>query len=215
MYCKKVKHIVIICSLFFCSIVLQSQQDPVLGVATKKMNNTIYLGIETPITVAVEGVSCKDIKVEITKGTLTGNCGRYKVLVKGEVDTTVVKAFINNRLLAAKTFQLKKVADPKVYILGKTSGFIYKADLIENKTVKAYLKNFRFDLEFKVIGFDLSYKNEGQTVTLTSNSNTLTSEMITALDDLYRDQLIEFKNVRVIGPDEFERVIGSTSVRVR
>ena len=171
---------------------MYTQTNPLVVIANDDMND-VFIGVDNPITIVASGMPCEALRVEITNGTITGDCGRYKVFVKGEVDTTIIKAFSNNGLLATKTFKLKKLPDPKAYLLGKTSGFIYKKELVENHTMKAFFRDFRFEIEFEVIGFELTYKHNGQTLTHQSNSNTLTTEMMEALDDLYRDQLIEFK----------------------
>lgn len=147
--------------------------EPIQLALMDNRHNVLYLGIENPITVAVSGVSPRDIRVTAAEGSglrvrSTGQIGQYKLspskrTVKGTFAYLNITQISTNKLLARMAFRVKRIPDPVVVLTnGKTDGRIPAAEMRIQKGVIAKIPDFYFDASCRIQGFTLYYSKAGQ-----------------------------------------------------
>jgi hypothetical protein len=114
--------------------------------------------------------------------------------------------------MGKKEFRVKRVPPPIASFMGiEGEGKITTGKLKVAKGVLAKMKNFDFQLPFKVISFDMSISVGGLFVTEKSNNNRLTSNMKKYLKKAKRGQRIILENVRAKSPKtKAEKITGVT-----
>jgi hypothetical protein len=114
--------------------------------------------------------------------------------------------------MGKKEFRVKRVPPPIASFMGiDGEGKITTGKLKVAKGVLAKMKNFDFELRFKVISFDMSISVGGLFVTEKSNSNRLTDNMKKYLKKAKRGQRIILENVRAKSPKtKAEKITGVT-----
>jgi gliding motility-associated protein GldM len=193
--------------------------EPSATVAASKMN-VFYVGVPNPIQVSAPGVSLEDIKVVGAGGLsispLNVGKGEYKVTAK----TPTKSAFVtvqkkDGTTLGKSEFRVKTLPTPAASLLGMKEGMISKGQLKAASFLKAEMENFDFDLQVKVVSFDMSMSLKGDLRTVESKSQMLTTEMQTLLGRATKGTKIYFENVKAKMPDGSVRSLGSISFKVK
>lgn len=175
-----------------------------ITVAPTKMN-VLYKGLENPISISVAGVSSDKIIPEFTNGAIEQMpdgewiAKPLNLDYNGKNSKVKVYAMFDNekRLMGEMPFRVKKVPDPVAIVGGKSSGVISKENLTAQTGVFSELKDFDFDLNFVVTGFDIAVASSGGlTQTLTSNSYLFTSEQLRLLRTLNTGSKISIENIK-------------------
>jgi gliding motility-associated protein GldM len=192
---------------------------PSLVVSPIKMN-VLYRGIDNPVAVSVPGISQDALRPTISTGSLirqsdgtyiargmTGN--KAVVNVTAEIDG-------KSKAMGSFEFRVKSVPDPVAKFAGKTSSdnSAKKSDLTAALGVIAELKDFEFDLNYPIKSFDLTVIMGGDVKTLSSNSNRLTEDQRSLLNQVRRNQTVIIENIKASAPDGSTRSLGSINLRV-
>lgn len=135
--------------------------QPSATIAATKMN-VMYSGLENPISISAPGYTPDEINVRVTGGTLktiNKTKGEYEIVptnVKEEVHiyATVVKDG-KSTTLCDKPYRVKPVPDPIATIGGKV-GEISKTDILAAGKLEATMKDFDFDVSYKVLSYRYS-----------------------------------------------------------
>ncbi|NOQ24069.1 MAG: hypothetical protein GQ564_01795 [Bacteroidales bacterium] len=184
--------------------------DGVTAIALTKMN-VLYVGADNPVKIAVSGFECSEISSSITNGSIrkVGVNGDYIINPK-RVGTSLVSVKANGIVVQKTEFRVKGIPDPVAMVAGKKGGEIKKNVMLEQKEVIAYMQNFDFDLNFEVVGFNLSTTDDkGYTIESKSNSNKITEKQIEILKNAPIGNRINFEDIKAIGPDGSIRKIPS------
>lgn len=130
-----------------------------VSVAADKMN-VLYIGVENPLTIAVEGISNKKIQVNCDdlelrkKGNgqyiaLASKPGKVKINVSGE-------GFAEK----AMEFRVKRLPDPTAVLTNSDTGSRYNGkfspeDFKKCKGVDVFIPNFPFDVKMEIQSYNL------------------------------------------------------------
>lgn len=135
----------------------------VVAIEATKMN-VFYIGVDNPITVAVPGYSCDDIKVRLSNGTgeliPLGEC-QYNVHVT-QPGIISVEVFGTDhgreKQLGVKTYRVKRIPDPVPGFDGQESAVVSQTDLekVFGRELKAIMVNFDFDAQCDVVRFTVA-----------------------------------------------------------
>jgi gliding motility-associated protein GldM len=181
---------------------------PSVTISPTKMN-VFYLGIANPIKVSVPGVASENLVVTFSNGRIEKSGEDYlvypaKVDVLNKFTTISVTATMNGekRSMGSMPFRVKEVPDPIALVGGKNGGNLRKEELMAEQGIFAELKDFDFDLKFRVTQFDVNVSGAGGYIKIyKSVSNKFTDEQKTQFSNLTPGSLIYIENIMAKGDD--------------
>ncbi|HDJ33179.1 MAG TPA: gliding motility protein GldM [Bacteroidetes bacterium] len=190
-----------------------------LVVSPTKMN-VLYSGLDNPVDISVPGVAEDKIRVSLSRGTIRkisgssyiirpGRAGKPDVIVNVIADVDGVQ-----RRMPPKPFRVKNVPDPVAQVAGRERGDISKAELMAQAGIFAVMKDFDFELSFRITGFKISINDRGYTVEEESNSNRITEAQRQLLDRLRRGDQVVFQDIKAVGPDGNTRPLPPVVLKV-
>jgi gliding motility-associated protein GldM len=180
--------------------------------------NIMYAGIENPIDVSVPSVRPDRIKVKTNgTGTVTKSRvqnARTKEFFPGEwaVNPTVEPGNIVQVIVTGedengkptsyppKNFRVRNVPLAIAEFGGKSSGPISKGTATAMDEIFAVLKDFEFDLQYKVTGFTMNFPGNFGTVPKTSASSKLTAEQKSNVAKMTRGQKLIIEEITARNP---------------
>lgn len=132
---------------------------PAAVVSPDKMN-VFYVGVDNPVSISVPGVPLDKVRPSISGGTITGSNGKYVVRQEkpGKVTVTVNAEVSGKQMnMGASEFRVKYVPNPTATVGGVDPGSVSSANFKAQAGLIAVLKDFDFDLKFKVTKFRMIY----------------------------------------------------------
>lgn len=111
-------------------------------------------------------------------------------------------------------FRVKEVPPPVATIGGLNGGTLRKEDLLAEDGIFAELKDFDFDLKFKVTQFDISFTGT-YVKTTSSKTNRLTDEQKSFLSKLTQGSTIYIDNIMAKGDDGTTRPLSPIGFKIR
>ena len=180
---------------------------PSATISPTKMN-VMYVGIANPIKVSVPGVASENLIVALNNGGRIEKAGDDYLAYPSKLDATgkntsiTVSAKFGGeiRSMGAMGFRVKEVPPPLATISGKNGGNLKKEDLLAEDGVFAELKDFDFDLKFKVTQFDVNVSGT-YVKTYSSKDNKFTSEQKDQFSKLSVGGIIYIDNIMAKGDD--------------
>ncbi len=154
---------------FFAALTLfaaRAQAQNAFALSADKMN-VLYVGIENPFSVAVEGIAAKDLELIDTAGIVqiqTGATAGKFLLTPQSSGITRLKIRHKNskKLLGEQEFRLKRIPDPIVRLSsGAGSSFGTGAANLQRGLV-AELPNFDFEAKCEIVSYTLFYIKRNQ-----------------------------------------------------
>ncbi len=192
--------------------------DPSLVVSPTRMN-VFYQGLENPVEISIPGVPADQVTARINNGTIRRVSGT-NYIVSPETTTrdavVSVTATINGetRSLGSRDFRVRSVPDPVAAVGGRKGGNINRELLAAQTGVVAEMEGFEFDLTFTVQSFTVSTVVGGFVRDARSNSNRITDEQRTIIQNARPNQRIWFDDIMAVGPDGSERRLPSLGFRI-
>lgn len=190
-------------------------------VSPTKMN-VLYVGVDNPISVSVPGVAPENVRPSLSGGTLSPDSkagkGNYIATVKGGKKATVsVSAELGGsmRPMGKFDFRVKRVPDPEAYCAGQTDGLISKNKLAAAGAVIPKMKNFDFDLTFRVTSFEVTMNIGGDLLTTTANGNRFTDGMKSKIKALKSGSRVYIENIKAVGPDGIPRKLKPINFKIQ
>lgn len=190
-------------------------------VSPTKMNVLYILGdkMGNPVDISVPGVSKDKLSVSCNNGKILKKGGSWEVYpTKVGPAKISVSAEINGKRknMGAMEFRVKRVPDPVASLPGLSKqGKIKKNQMTANSTkLRAKMKDFDFDLKFRVTGFTLAATYKGNYVEKKTRGASLTSEMKELVRDLPKGSTIFITNISAKGPDGKPRQLGALPVKL-
>ena len=179
--------------------------------------NVLYAGIPNPLDIVIPSVRPDRIKVTGNGGTFTKQKvqnARTKEYFPGEwAVVPTVEPGKTVEIIASGVdengkptsyppvkFRVKPVPPPEAQFGGKSSGTIPKATAAAMNEVFAVLKDFDFDLQFKVTSFTMSFPGNFGTIPRNSSSSKLTPEQLAEVKKMTRGQKLIIENITARGP---------------
>ena len=195
---------------------------PSVTISPTKMN-VLYLGIANPIKVSVPGVASENLEISVANGKFEKNGDDFfvypaKLDALGKITSISVTAKLNgeSRPMGAMVFRVKEVPDPIATIGGKNGGNLKKEELLAEEGIFAELKDFDFDLKFKVTQFDVSFSGAtGYTKTDKSASNRFTPEQKDHFSKLTQGSVINIDNIMAKGDDGTNRPLAPIFFKIK
>ncbi len=188
--------------------------EPNAVISPTKMN-VFYAGVENPVEISVPGVNTADLKVSMSNVTSRKKGTEYLVKPEsgsiGKKSVITVSAEIDGSLkrMGSQEFRIKRVPDPVPVVAGMNGGKIRKNVLVAQSAVFAEMKDFDFELEYKVTRFTVSAIKNGYSVDETSKSNVFTEAQKELIKGMSRGQKVSIENIRAKGPDGSTRNLGT------
>lgn len=189
---------------------------PSLVVSATKMN-AMYRGLENPIEVSVAGVSPSDLNASCAGGTMTRSGAGYIVKpgAAKEINISVSSnAGGKSQSFGSKKFRVYDVPDPVVNVTGSNKGNITKTAL-NNFEVKAELKDFVFDVNFRVTAFTVSTTKNGFLVSEDIKGNKLNKNALDLMKGVGRNSRVYVESVKAVGPDGRERSLNGITLKMQ
>lgn len=194
--------------------------EPNLVISPTKMN-VFYYGIDNPVEISVPGIPSNKIRPTVLGGGAriskarkgyvvkpTKTSGKVKIAVMAEIDS-------KQKSMGSMEFRIKTIPEPKAKIMGKSSGTIAKALLINAPGVIAELEDFVFDLKFKVTKFTITITKGGYTSELNQKGSSFSSQQKDAIKGLKSGSKIIIENIEAKGPDGRTKPLSPIIFRVR
>lgn len=188
---------------------------PSLVVSPTKMN-VFYIGPENPVEISVPGVPSDKISASLlpsSHGSITKKTGGgYTVRVKQAGKCSIaVTAEINGKKqnMGSVEFRIKRVPDPVAQVLGMSGGDVDKARLQAAQTVDAKMKDFDFDLSFKVTSFTVSAQVGAYFLSETVKNNRINPQVKQNIfSKVSKGSKVYFEDIKAVGPDGKPRNLG-------
>jgi gliding motility-associated protein GldM len=195
---------------------------PTATISLTKMN-VLYQNIPNPITVSVPGVASENLEITFNNGRFekTGEGffvypSKLDATGKNTSITVMVKANGQSRLMGSFPYRVKEVPPPVATIGGKNGGAIKKEELLAEGGIFAELKDFDFDLKFRVTQFDISFSGSGGYVnTYSSKDNKFTNEQRTQFGKLTAGSIIYIDKIMARGDEGSTRELSPISFKIR
>jgi len=195
---------------------------PSVTISPTKMN-VLYMGIPNPIRVSVPGVASENLEVSVTNGRIDKSGEDYlvypsKLDITGKNTSIAVSANFNGqkRPMGSMVFRVKEVPPPLATVGGINGGTLRREDLMAESGIFAELKDFDFDLKFKVTQFDISLSGASGYVKLyKSTSNKFTPEQKDQFSKLTPGSLIYIDNIMASGDDGSNRPLSPISFKIK
>jgi len=199
--------------------------EPAINVSPDKMN-VFYIGPDNPVTVSVSGFAAKQVKPALSgvRGSIRPDArrpGGYIVTVQNPGDCFIsVQAEIspgNWKNMGKKPFRVKRTPPPTASFMKiEGEGSLTPGRLKAAQGVMAKMKNFDFELSYKVTSFDMAVDVGGGVYqTLKSKSNKLTPQMKKYLKKAKKGQRVLIENVKAKSPKTPEEKIPGVSIKVK
>jgi len=196
---------------------------PTATISPTKMN-VLYIGVDNPIDISVSGFADETVSANMFGGGgfLSKNgAGHYIARVKTtskEGATISVSAKDDegqSHPMGKMQFRIKNIPKPEASIGGKNGGAISKEQLAAQKFVKADLKDFAFDLQFNVTGFNVSAVIDGFEQEQSSSSSNITPAQLNIIKKVKKNGSVMFTNIKAKGPDGKTNTLNAVVFKVK
>jgi len=183
--------------------------------------NVLYIGIDNPISITVSGSKDSDVSaVMSSNGSVKRKANSWIATVTKQGKTTIdVYGVIDNekKLIGKQEFRAKRIPDPIPTLDGVEYGnSIKKARLVKHNAVLAKLKNFEFEVGFKIVSFDFLLKSGNDIKSVNGVKSTLFSKRVKdLLKSTKKKDVIFFQNIYAVGPDNKKRKINSIILTIK
>lgn len=174
---------------------------PTSVVSPTKMN-VFYYGVDNPIAVSVPGVDSKGVKISVSgaKSKAKGK-GEYIVDVNKGARTVKVSVNANGRNIGKPhEFRVKKVPNPVATISGKVQGTISKSLMLRTPGIRASLRDFPFDLKFKVTSFVVRINDGDYVSPIGVKGDLFTPEIKEKIRKVKPGTEVSFTSIKALGP---------------
>ena len=193
---------------------------PSLTVAATKMN-VFYIGVDNPVSISVPGIADASIVASISTGSLNraanGDGWTVRVPTGANKATITVSAKYEGeqRSMGSAEFRVKKVPDPVAEIAGQVEGLIEKNTLNAAGAIIPVMKDFEFELYFKVTSFRMATVMGGDWISKRNTGNRFSEEMKSMISGARKGQKFYFENIQAEGPDGIVRSLNPISLEIK
>lgn len=196
--------------------------NPNVTISPTKMN-VLYLGVANPVKISVPGIASEDLSPSMSNGRMEKKGDTYMVY-PSKLDITGKNTAISvmiakngeKRSMGSMAFRVKEVPPPLATISGKNGGVLRKEDLQAEQGIIAELKDFDFDLKFKVTQFDITFSSSGGfSKSLKGSGNKFTQEQKDQFAKLSQGSVIIVDNITAKGDDGSNRPLSPITFKIR
>ncbi len=159
----------ILCFLIFTFFHFNCLAQNTVSIANDKMN-FLYIGLDNFLTVAVEGVKDKHIRIECKNLKIEKRSPGKYIAQASFPGVTEIIVFKKNKPLDTITYRIKRLPAPKAFVGNKEKGIMSPEKFKVQLGITCYLQNFDIDMNCIIVSFDLIYIPKGKDPISTSNS---------------------------------------------
>lgn len=196
--------------------------NPSVTISPTKMN-VLYLGVANPVKISVPGVASENLSPTMTNGRMEKKGDIYwvyptKLDVAGKSTAISVMATMNGekRSMGSMEFRVKEVPPPLATVSGKNGGILRREDLLAEQGVAADLKDFDFDLKFRVTQFEITFSSaSGFSKSIPGNGNKFTQEQKDQFNKLNPGSMIIIDNITARGDDGSNRPLSPITFKIK
>jgi hypothetical protein len=180
---------------------------------------SLYIGIDNPLSILVEGIRPEDLKVALTNdGTVTHlGTNRYTAVVT-KPGTTYLEVYYRNMLIGKRTFRIKRIPDPTPMLNGFKGGEVNVDELLNDHVLRAVLEQYEGEGVCTVHGYKATVLlPDSDPVTFNVPGETLPQEVIDVIRSSPAGAKTAFfvDDIKVRCPgDSASRNIGSLAFKV-
>ncbi len=177
--------------------------QPTAVVSPTKMN-VFYRGVANPLEVSVPGVAPKDVVASGRGVTLRRiSPGKYEARVLKSATEASISVKANGATIGKpKEFRVKKIPNPVATVGGKTDGKISKNRLIKTPGVRATLRDFPFDLRFRVSTYTVRVKEGEYVKPIIVKGDLFSQEVKTKFKKLKPGSDVSFTNIKAVSTEK-------------
>ena len=199
--------------LFFVFQICMLQMNAQHFALSNDRMNIAYLGVDNPISIAVENCPCKNIVLKVKNGTVVGQNCRYIFRGK-EVGAASIVVYEKNgkqlKVIGEYPLKVKRFPPPTFKIGPYGSSYFYDSDrkvqkvvLANQQYVRAELEGFDIDIHYSIDSFAVKifYNDSFKVKTFVNASNKINQELSNGFSILKKDDVILFHNIFITGPD--------------
>ena len=175
------------------------------SIALDKMN-VLYIGVDNPVSVAASGGGDDKISFSISGGsgsyTKVG-AGKYNVRVGSVTDDCKITVSVDGKVAGVSQFRVRTIPRPIAIVGSYESGANVPAGAFKAQAgVGAGIKDFPFELQYKVSRFTLSADNaDGYIDDAPCQGNTWSAEARRILNNLQPGRVVTIDEIYAVGPD--------------
>jgi hypothetical protein len=174
----------------------------------------VYRGIENPLSISLSGVSLDKLDPKVTNGTIVRRGNEFFVR-PGDGRTCIVSVHVDGKNMGGPTFRVKDLPIPTPALEGISGRTATKGDLEASLGLLAEMKDFDFDLKYKIISFKVSVTIDGYLEEKESNSERLTEDQKSLFRRVRPGQRVAFRDIKAVGPDNQPKDLFEFSIRVK
>jgi len=196
---------------------------PTATISPTKMN-VLYIGVDNPIDISVSGFDDSKVTAHLSGGggfLRKKGSGHYIARVKkaskagATISVSAKDEDGNSHSMGRMKFRVKNIPKPEASIARSNGGSIKRSKLLAQKLVKAELKNFAFDLKFKVRSFNVSASIGGFEQEKKSNSSNITPAQKNIIKKVKKNGRVMFTNIKAVGPDGKTKKLNAIVFKVK
>ncbi len=203
------------------SVSIEPELPTNVAIEVVKMN-VFFIGVDNPLRIAAAGIPASELQVElIGDGSISGSEGDYTVRVEnpGEVKIRVMhKVGDEIKMVTDQKYRVKRIPDPIPLLDGKyNSSSINAEKMQQSKGLFIAMKNFDFDAECTIVGFELTYLPTGEDPYSRMNQGGIWTSGVQDMIKLAKSgDTYFFDDIRVKCPGDAEpRNMGGLAFKIR
>jgi len=185
----------------------QYRVDEAMSVISPDKMNVLYTIVDNPVSISVPGYSSDELTLQsnfgkckikrIKNGTYNINIPEQRGKDRRKELTLTVKA--NNKTVGKPIiFRIKNVPDP-IPMVGGIAGYgeMSKSDIASAWGIVAKMKDFDFDLRYKVVSYTMSYPGAGGQQDMMAKGGQWSPSIQKEFGSIKRGQSIIFRDIKV------------------
>ncbi len=168
--------------------------------------NIFYIGIDNPLTIAVEGLSYHSLQIQSINGTISGANGRYTFRSNQQGPAQIIISKLSKgkwKEIGRNYFRVKHIEDA-IFKIDSGKDTINKAELVAQQFVRAELDGkYGFDLKITVDSFTICMISIDtcRYIERINAGNKISDEIRNEFRSLKSNDILIFKKIIVIGPE--------------
>jgi hypothetical protein len=186
-----------------------------MAIAYPTKMNVLYIGVENPVRIMVDGKSCKDYKLALAGATITarGNC-LFDVLVTPLTVPQRQMAYIlssNNDIVDSVSFLLTIIPDLPT---GRSRNLIRPIPL-SARSIYSVMDSLQYEVSFSILDFEVT-RGRGKTASkpVVNKTAQFNSKVLELLRTAKSGDNFYFESIRAKGPDGYLRQMSTITVSV-
>ncbi|MEA3477225.1 MAG: GldM family protein, partial [Bacteroidota bacterium] len=169
------------------------------------------------------GIAKENIRPSISTGTIKRDPSSKGDWIVSIMSTGTRKAVVSASAdyqgemvsMGSAEFRVKRVPDPVAEVGGKIQGQIEKNTMIAAGAIIPEMKDFEFELYFRITSFKMITIIGGDLVQKNARGNRFTEDMVNIMKDARRKQRFFFDNIQATGPDGTTRSLNPINLEIK